>query len=87
MVLAIYILVIEVIKKDILAFNWIVFIYFLIYFKNNKIQTFINFSNKLNIITTRYNLKLGLKVYPSNIKIKKNDDFTLEIFEIVVASF
>lgn len=34
-----------------------------------------------------YALKLGLKVYRSNIRAQKIDVFTFETFEIVLASF
>ena len=38
-------------------------------------------------MTLRYKLKLGLKVFFINVKVQKIDGSSLEIFEIVLASF
>lgn len=46
----------------------------------------INFNSKINIITLRYVLKLSLKVRLTNVKEQKIDGFTIQTFEIVLAS-
>ena len=38
-------------------------------------------------MTPAYTLKLGLKIYPTNIGAQKIDGFTLETFEMILASF
>ena len=35
----------------------------------------------------KYVLKLGLKIYPINVKAQKIDNFTFKMFEMVLASF
>ena len=53
----------------------------------NNIQALINLSNKINTITSSYILKLGLKIWKTNIKAQKIDSFSLKLFEIVLTSF
>lgn len=55
--------------------------------KKNEVQILINFGNDINIIILAYTSKLGFRVYQTNVKAQKIDDFTFEIFEIILASF
>lgn len=86
LVLAIFMLIIVVDKKNNMILKRIPYIYYLIRFKKKEIRALINFNNKINIIFLKYTLKLCLKVYHINIEAQKTDSFTLKIFEIVLAS-
>lgn len=77
---------IEVNNKNIVL-DWVLYIYYLIWFKNNKIWALIDFGNKVNIIKLGYTLKLNLKACYINIRSQKIDDSIFETFELVIASF
>lgn len=65
-------------------------IYYLLCFrkdKKNKIQALINLGNKVNAMTLVYALKLGLKIYHTDVEIQKINRSTFETFGIVLASF
>lgn len=51
--------------------NWVLYIYYLIWFKNNKVWALINFNNKVNAMTLRYALKVGLKFALLILELKK----------------
>ena len=76
-------------KDKLLALDWVPCIYYPIQFKKSEIQVqaLINSGSEVNAMTPGYALKLGLKVCLTNIEAQKIDGFTLETFEIVLASF
>ena len=53
----------------------------------NDIQALINLSSKVNAIALAYTLKLGLRVRYIKVETRKISSSTLEMFEIVLASF
>lgn len=61
------ILIIKIKKKNVIL-NWILYIYFQIWFKKNKIQALIDIGNKVNTMTLVYISKLGFKVSKIDIK-------------------
>ena len=87
MVLATSAPVTEASKKDVVALDQIFCICYLILFKKNKVQTLINFDSKVNAITSRYALKLDLKIRPINVGVQKINGSTFKICIIVLASF
>ena len=50
-------------------------------------QTIIDFSSEVNAMTPAYALKLGLKIYPTNVGAQKIDGSILKMFGTVLASF
>ena len=89
LVLAIFVPITKARQEDVVVLDWIFCICYLIKFKksNVKIQALINAGIKVNTIIPRYILKLGLKIYSTNIRTWKIEDFTLKTFGIVIASF
>lgn len=55
--------------------------------KKNNIYTLINSKSEVNIMTLVYASKLGFKTRHTNILAQKIVGFTLEIYEMVLASF
>lgn len=47
----------------------------------------INSNSQIDFIINRYNFKLGLKVFFTNIQAEKIDSFIFQIFKIVYTSF
>lgn len=72
LILAIFILIINISKKAYLAllFKYIFIIYYLMQFKKNqaKIQVLIDFKNKVNIIAIIHIIKLELRIRFTKIK-------------------
>lgn len=62
LVLAIFMLMIEVSKKNNVNLLKIPYIYYLIQFKKTEIQALINFDSKINIMPFAYIAKLGPKI-------------------------
>lgn len=50
-------------------------------------QALINSASKVNAMTPAYVLKLGFKLYQTNVEAQKIDGTTFETFEMVLASF
>lgn len=76
--------------EDEMALERVQCIYYLLCFWKNKesnVQALINSGNEVNAITPNYSDKLGLKVCFTNVEAQKIDDSTLQMFEIVLASF
>ena len=75
--------------EDIVVLNQVSCIYYLIWFKKNKIQVqaLINFNSKINAIISGYASKLGLKVCFTNVEAYKINDSIFKTFRIVLASF
>ena len=69
--------------------DWVLYICYPIWFKKSKVQVqaLINSDSKVNVMTSGYALKLGLKVCLTNIRVQKIDSSTLETFKIVLAKF
>ena len=66
------------------------YIHYLIQFWKNKkaaIRALINSGNKVNIMTSAYTAKLGLKFCSTNANAQKIDGSSLRTFEIVIANF
>lgn len=55
--------------------------------KKNKVKALINSKNKVNAITLIYVAKLCLKICYTNVKAQKIENFSLEIFKMVLANF
>ena len=55
--------------------------------QKKEVLVLIDSSSEVNTMTLAYILKLGFKVYHTNIKAQKIDGFTLNPFEIVLADF
>ena len=70
-----------------LLLDKISYIYYSIYFKNNKTKTLINLSNKVNNKIWDYIVKLRLKTHYINIKTVKINSFIFKIFKIILTSF
>lgn len=62
-------------------------IYYLVWFKKNKMQALIDLGSEVNTMTSTHAAKLGLKVKPTNFAAQKVDDSIFETFGIVLASF
>lgn len=64
--MATFILVTNASKKDNdIVLDRILYIHYLLHFckdKKNKVQAFINFGDKVNVMISEYVLKLGLKI-------------------------
>lgn len=69
LILAIFILVTEVCKKDNIILDLVFCIYYLIYFEKNEVQILIDFGSKVNTIIIKYALKSDLKVRCINNKV------------------
>lgn len=75
------------IKNPSKILDWVLYINYLVLFKNNEVWALINFGNKVNAMTSEYTLKLDLKIRSTNVKAQKIDGFSLNIFGIVLAKF
>ena len=86
-VLATSVPVTEASQEDVIALNWVSCICYPIWFKKNKVQALINSGSEVNTITPGYASKLGLKVRPTDIGVKKIDGSIFKTFGMVLASF
>lgn len=86
LILAISTLVTGVGNKK-MALNYVFWIYYPVWFKENKIRALINLSSKINVISLVYASKLGLKVWHTNIRAQKVNGSIFKTFKIVLASF
>lgn len=86
--MATFLLVIKTSKKNVIL-KKILYIYYPLCFQKNiiDIKLLIDSGNKVNDIILGFALKLDFKVYFTNIKAQKIDNFTLKIFKIVLANF
>lgn len=66
-------------------------IYYLVQFRkdrnNKRIKALIDSRIKVNVMTPTYASKLGLRVRETNVKALKINGFTLETYEMVLATF
>lgn len=87
--MVIFLLVIEMSKKDYVSLKQVRYIYYLLYFQKNTIsmRALIDLGTEINAIILVYILKLYLKFYYTNIRAQKIDNSTFKMFEIVLASF
>lgn len=53
----------------------------------NKARVPINSGNKVNAIIAAYTLKLGFRVYHTNVEVQKIDDSISKMFKMVMTSF
>ena len=74
-------------KEDDVAIKQILYIYSLIWFKTNEVQTLIDLVSEINAMILVYALKWGFQVYHIDIRAQKIDGSTLKIFKMVIASF
>lgn len=72
-------LVIDANKEDIVL-DWVLCIYYPIWFKKNKIQALIDFDSKKNAMILVYTSKLDFKVHQINVKAQKIDYSILKTF-------
>ena len=83
-------LVTETRMEDILRpLKRVLYIHHLLCFSKNphEISTLIDLGSEVNTMTSAYTAKLGLKVRKNNIRAKKIDGSTLNIFGMVLANF
>lgn len=87
--MVIFLLVIEMSKKDYVSLEQVPYIYYPLYFQKNTIsmRALIDLGTEINTIILVYILKLYLKFYYTNIRAQKRDNSTFKMFEIVLASF
>lgn len=74
-------------KEDNVFLKRVSYTYHSVLFKKDKIRALINFKSKFNTISLDYVLKLGWKIYHTNVKAPKIDGSMLKMFEIVLTSF
>ena len=74
-------------QENVVVLDWVPCICYPIWFKKNEVQALIDSGSKVNVMTPKYALKLGLKVRPTDVGVQKIDGFTLEMFRMVLASF
>lgn len=74
-------------SKENAILKQIFYIYYLVWFKNNKVWALINSGGKFNTMTLIYAAMLGLKVFHTNAGAQKIDGFTFKTFGIVLISF
>lgn len=67
-ILAIFAPVIETDKKNNIVLKNVLYIYYLIQFKENKVRGLIDLNNKVNAIILKYVLKIDLKICSTNVK-------------------
>ena len=77
----------ETSKKDDMALQRVSCIHYLIWFKKKEVQALIDSSSEVNAMILAYVLRLGLRVYHTNVGAQKIDGSTLKTFEMVLASF
>lgn len=65
----------EALTTDSLLFERVLCIYYPIWFKREQAKTYtlINFGSKVNAITQSYIIKLGLKIWTTNVKAQRID--------------
>lgn len=73
-------------KNISLVLDWVPYIYYSVWFKNNEIWALINSGIEINVMTLTYMAKLSLKVSHTNIEAQKIDDSTFKIFKIVLTN-
>ena len=76
-------------SQENVVLDWFSCICYPIWFKKSEIQiqALIDSGSKVNAMTLRYVLKLGLKVHPTNIGVQKINGSIFKTFVIVLASF
>ena len=77
---ATFLLVTKTSKKDNVALQRVLYVYYQIQFKKNEVQALFDSNSEINTITLAYALKLGLKVHHSNVEAQKIGDSTFETF-------
>ena len=79
----------EASKEGYMSLEWVLYIHYLLCFQKDNIgiRTLIDLDSEVNTIIPAYTSKLGLKVYPINVRAQIIDGSTLKTFEIVLASF
>lgn len=75
------------IEDTLLVLDWVLCIYYLVWFKNNGVWALINFNNKVNAITLNYAANLGLKIRHTNLGVQKIDGSTFKTLKMVLANF
>ena len=83
--MAILLSVIETSKEDDVALQRVLYVHPLVWFKKKEVQALIDSSSEVNAMTSAYALKLGLRVYHTNVKTQKIDGSTLQTFEMGLA--
>ena len=76
-------------QEDVVVLDWVTCIRYPIWFKKSKVQAqaLLDSGSKVNAMTLRYALKLGLKVRSIDVGAQKIDNSILETFEMVLANF
>ena len=76
-------------KEDMVVLERVPCIHYLLYFwkDSTKVKAWINSGNKVKALTLAYTSNLGLWAHYTDIGAQKIDDSTLQIFEMVLASF
>lgn len=74
-------------QKPILELQLVLYIYYLVQFKEKLVQAFINLGSERNAIRLIFAKKLGLWIQKTEVDTQKIGGSSLEIFEIVIVSF
>ena len=74
-------------EDTLLALDWILFIHYLVWFKNNEVWALINSDNEVNSMTLSYIAKLGLKIRHTDARAQKIDSSIFETFKMILANF
>lgn len=75
------------IEDTLLVLDWVPYIYYSAWFKNNKVWALIDSGSEVNVMIPTYIAKLDLKIWRTNVKAQKIDGSTLKTFGIVLATF
>ena len=88
MISATFLSVTETSKEDYVTLRRVSCIHYSLRFYKNTtdVRALVDLSGKINAMTAAYVLKLGFKVYPTNIGAQKIDSSILKIFEMVLGS-
>lgn len=72
---------------EIETLQYIIYICYLVLFKQELVQAFIDSDNEANVITPVYAEKLGLQIQKTDISIQKSNSTTLVTHNMIVANF
>ena len=74
-------------QEDVIVLDLVPCICYPIWFEKNKVPALIDPGSEVNTMTLEYALKLGLKIYFTNVGVQKINNSTLKTFKIILASF
>lgn len=66
---------------------YVLCIYYLVQFIENKIYTLINFGSKVKVMILTYTAKLSLTIWKTSIRVQKTDGSPLETYGMALSGF